>query len=351
MCCLLALPFAARAQELALAQWGTPRAASYGFVSSEFTRPADIVPSLPLLASHQVGLVLDWPSSEVGSLERFAFVRTANAQGVEVHPWLLLPLELGYWPGSTNADAYAGLARALIDGWLAAGLAPSTLVVDMEMPIDRARAFAQVVQGGDATAAANYLRSITNRAQYAAATATYRALVDYAHGRGFKVEVSTWSQVLDDYADGDDGMRQGFNIPIDQIAWDTVSFQAYRTLNTLLNSTLPATTSYFVLDYALRARARFGTRAGVGVGMTDPGDLAPGAPKYTGGSQLREDVDAASWAGIARSKIGVYNLRGIVTRPPLEQWFPAPSLISLPPLPDISTLVTRLNLVQLDANL
>ncbi|HEY6877823.1 MAG TPA: hypothetical protein VI299_07375 [Polyangiales bacterium] len=326
--------------------------AGYGFVASEFGSPSEVASALPLLATYKVGLVLDWPSSEVASMERFDLVRAAHAQGVEVHPWLLLPEQEGYWANATNAEAYDRAARALLDNWRAAGLAPSTLVVDMEMPIDRTRHFLGLLSAGDQDGAIAYLRSKIDRAQYARATALYGALVDHAHGLGFKVEVSMLSQVLDDYADGDDGVRQGFSTPLDAIAWDAVTFQAYRTLNaSALAGSAPATSSYFVFDYARRARAKFGTRAGVMVGFTDPGDLAPEVARYTHGDQLREDIDAASWAGLPRSKIGVYNLNGIVTRPPVQQWFAPRSLLSVPPLPDIATLLTRLQAARLDAAL
>lgn len=329
-----------------------PPPAGYGFVASEFDSPAEVASSLPLLASYKVGLVLGWPSSEVASAERFELVREAHAQGVEVHPWLLLPEEEGYWANATNAEVYDRAARALIDNWLAAGLRPSTLVVDMEMPIDRTRKFLALLTAREQDAAIAYLRGNIDRAQYGRATALYCALVDYAHGRGFTVEVSLLSQVLDDYADGDDGVRQGFSTPLDSIAWDAVTFQVYRTLNaTALAGMAPATTSYFVFDYALQARARFGTRAGVTIGFTQPGDLAPELATYVDGRQLREDIDAASWAGIPRSKIGVYNLNGIVTRSPVAQWFPARSAISVPPLPDIATLLTHLYAARLDAEL
>jgi hypothetical protein len=336
-----------------LASSAHAQSAGYGFVASEFQSLEELSDALPTLASYKVGLVLAWPSSEVGSAERLAFVRTANARGVTVHPWLLLPEEQGYWANATNVESYDAAARALLDAWRDAGLAPTTLVVDMELAIARTRGLAAVITGGgDIEAVADYLRPFIDRVQYAHATTRYRRLVDHAHSRGFLVEVSTWTQVLDDYADGDDGLRQSFGVPLDSIGWDVVSFQAYRTLNTALTATLaPPTTAYYVLDYALRARARFGARAGVGLGVVDPGELAPDAPRYRSGAQLREDVDAASWAGIARSKIGVYGLEGMLARPPVAQWFPRPSLLSLPPLPDLATLISRLNNAQLDAAL
>jgi hypothetical protein len=349
-----ALSAESAAQDLAQAARAgatTTRPAGFGFVSSEFTSLSEVEASLPLLASHGVGFVLDWMSTELANPERLALVRKANAQGIEVRPWLLLPREQGYWPNATNARAYDQSARQLIDTWLAAGLAPTTLVVDMEPSIARAEQLAVLVLAGDPDAVIAFLNAGIDRTQYAAATRIYRDLVGYAHTRGFRVELTTLMQVLDDYLDGDDGLRQALNVPVAGIAWDACSFQLYRTLNPLVLPSVPPASSYFVYDYALLARTLFGSRAGVAVGVTEPGDLAPDAPSYRDPSELRQDVDAASLAGIERRNIGVYNLRGITRRASRDAWFAPRSLIALPPPPDAATLLTRFNTVRIDLSI
>jgi len=326
--------------------------AGFGVIASEFTSPSEIETSLPLLARYGVGFVLDWPSSEIASVERFALVHKANDLGIEVRPWLLLPMDQGYWPNATNARTYDRYARLLIDSWLAQGLSPATLVVDMEMPIDRTRQLAALITAGDAVGAIRFLRAGIDRVQYAEATRVYRELVAYAHARGFRVELSTLMQVLDDYLDGDDGLRQALNIPVAGIAWDVCTFQLYRTFNpALIGTSVPPATSYFVFDYALLARTLFGARAGVAVGVTEPGDLAPDLPSYRSPRELRDDIDAATLAGIARKNIAVYNLRGITRRANSAEWFVPRSLIILPPLPDAATLLTRYGAVTLDLSL
>lgn len=327
--------------------------AGFGYVASELVPLPQLDAALPLLASYKVALVLDWPASELASPARYAFVKKAAQSGVEVRPWLLLSEEQGLWANAVNATQYDLQARRLVEAWLQAGLRPTTFVVDMEMPIDRVRRFAEFVTKGDTDGAIAFLRSNIDRAQYARATAVYRGLVDYLHAKGFKVELSVWSQVLDDYADGDDSLRQAFSVPVDTIAWDTVTIQAYRTLNdTVLNNAYPKTGPAYVFDYARRARAQFGTRGSVIVGMTDAGDLAPDAGIYASSGQVREDVDAATWAGIPRANLGLYNLRGILRRTPSSQWFPAASLIPLPPFPfDLATIAVKLNTANLDLNL
>lgn len=330
---------------------GTSRA-GFGYVAAEFMTDAEIASAFPQLAAQHVGLVLPMASADLPSALHFSLVRQAVSLGIEVRPTLTLSNAEGYWPNSTNATLYDGYARQLVDAWAAAGLKPTTFVIDMEMPIARVQSFSQLARAFDANSLITFLQQGINRNQYAVATRIYRDLVTYLHGKGWHVQLSTLSQMVDDYADGDDGLRQAFNVPLEGIAWDEINVQIYRTLNELVvKSVAGPTTSYYVLDYALRAHLIWGSRAGVSIGCTDPGDLAPDAPSYRDGDQLREDVDAAALAGIPRSQVGLYQLRGIVRRPPVQQWFPARSLIALPPLPDVATTLTHASLSVLDAAL
>jgi hypothetical protein len=329
----------------------TPRAA-YSFVSAEFMPLSEIEAALPLLASRRVSLVLSWPSTELENPQYYEFVRRANALGVEVRPWLLLPPENGYWANSINAAQYDVAARRLLTRWLAAGLRPSTLVVDMEMPLARVAPYAELLRGFSTDAVVRFLREGINRVQYAEGTRIYRALVDFVHSRGFRAELSTISQVVDDYQDGDDGLRQAFNIPVSGIDWDTYGIQVYRTLNEyVIGDIVGPTSAFYVYDYASRARAVFGYRATIGIGMVDAGEVTPDAPVYENGWQMREDLDAARAAGLGRESIGVYSLRGILHRAPSDQWFPQPSLFPLRPRADLATILTRTSTALIDAQL
>ncbi|MDB4975127.1 MAG: hypothetical protein JWN48_3468 [Myxococcaceae bacterium] len=350
--CLSASPYSATGTSSSGRSDSDKNLAGYGYTVAEFMADSEIASALPLLKSRGVGLALPFPSSDLLSPARFAFVKQATALGVEIRPWLLLPDADGYWPNSTNAAQYVRHARQLVDAWLAAGLAPTTFVVDMEMSVQRALRFAELAATLDTQALVRFLELGIDRAEYAAATDIYRSFVQYAHSRGFRVQVTTLAQVIDDYSDGDDGLRQALNIPIDGIPWDEVNIQVYRTLNTLvLEAVAGSTSSGFVYEYAKQTRAVFGERAGVSIGCTDPGDLSPTAPSYKNGKQLREDVDAAASAGIVRSQIVVYGLRGIVRRPPLQQWFLPRSASSFPPFPDLPTFITHASSAVLDAQL
>lgn len=295
-----------------------------GYVPAEFMSVEDVDAALPMLASKHVDLVWAWPAdvSESELMARLSVVRRGEQLGIEVRPWLTLPQSDGYWPGASNAEAFDTAARALLQAWLAAGLKPNMLLVDMEMPLQRALEFVDIESTGDAVAMTEFLARGVDRTQYAAATKIYADLVDHAHELGFKVEISTLSTVLDDMDDGDDGLRQGFGIPFDHIDWDLCTFQIYRTMaGTGTGLTLDAS---YVYDYALRIKLRFGERAGIVVGLVDPGGLGVDAPVYDDPSQAAEDVAAARVAGLSRRAVGLYQLRGIMAQSSPDVWF-APS--------------------------
>src|SRR5688500_5635397 len=72
---------------------------------------AQIEAQLPLLKQYGVSLVLHWPSTKLAANDaRWAFVAKAQAMGVVVKPWLLLPegttAQTGYFASSTNAAEF-----------------------------------------------------------------------------------------------------------------------------------------------------------------------------------------------------------------------------------------------------
>lgn len=297
---------------------------------------AEIEAQLPLLKQYGVSLVLHWPSAKLGVNDpRWAFVAKAQAMGVVVKPWLLLPegttALTGYFPNSTNATEFVARAKQLITTWNAKGLKPATFIVDMELRKDRLDAVLASQRAGTTDQTVALLASYVNRAQFAAAKQTYKGFVDWAHSTSlaihpkgpWKVQVGTLPQLIDDYTigDWDDDLAQAFNSPIEGAAWDNISFMTFRTLfSGIVGKPM---TSYFVYDYARYAKQRYGARAGVVLGVTDVG-VTPGVPVYKNGSELRDDLEAAILAGISPSKIDVYSLKGVVAaaNAPAAQWFP-----------------------------
>lgn len=341
----------------------------YGSVAFEELTPtpaggtiADAISRLSWLQGRGVAVTLHWKAENINDPERWRFVAEAKRLGIRVHPWLTLPegrpededprspnhALTGYFPNATNYAAWIGHAKSLMAEWRRRGYAPTTMVVDLEMRKRDLHRFAELTNAGDMLGVIALLNSNINRTQYAAALKAYKTYVDEAHDLGWTVEASTLLPMLDDYADSDDGLRQAFNIPLDNnpqaasaIKWDTVTFQVMRTL---YQESYPGLTPYFVRYYSGEARMRFGALAGVALGLTHRG-ISPTAPVYATGTDLRLDVEAARQAGIPTSKIGVYSFLGFwqhqPPRPP-EDWMQTPQTRpSWWPLPDTDTWLVQ----------
>lgn len=304
---------------------------------------AELKSNLHHLAGRDIALVLHWKAENIDDPARWEVVHDAVSRGIPVQPWLTLPESLGYFPNATNYSTWITHAQSLMFLWRSRGLPSTSFVVDMEMSKSKLHRFQELTAAGDPFAAARFLNGNINRSQFAAATTAYRGFVDYAHLLGFKVTVTTLLPLLEDYSDGDDFIRQGFNSPIDGIAWDEVSFQVHRTL---YGASYPLT-SYMVYEYGRLARNRFGARAGLGLGLTHPGiDVGNQAIVYSSGNQLRLDAQAAKAAGFSATRVGVYSFLGIYRSNDVGQWFQVPSTSW--PLPDLGTGLLRASIQALD---
>lgn len=326
------------------------RAARFGYVVAEGMDAEDLGALLPLLAKQRVDVVWAWPfeMDQAETQRRFEVVRQSEQLGVWVRPWPLLTEEEGLWPSSENVALFDARMREFLQAWMDADLTPTMFLVDMEMPLSRALQLSDKLAAWDLVGGAEFLRSFIDRQKFAEATLTYAALVDDAHALGWKVELSTLQIVLDDYDDGDDGLKQGLSIPVDGIDWDLVTFQIFRSM-AIDSSNLPLDAS-FTFDYALRSKLRFGERAGVVVGINDPGDVAGDVLTFTDPRETAEDVEAARAAGIAPRDVGLYQLRGIVRSASPEAWF-APSDRRIFSPVDPGTLLVRSANASMDLSL
>jgi hypothetical protein len=284
------------------------------------------------LAAKGVALAVHWPSTKLDPVtgkELIDFVKRAQARNLEVRPWLLLPEgtgpAAGYFASSDNYAAFIAAGNKLINLWAKpeVGLKPTVFGVDMELRRDRLDAVLKLQAAKDDLGSASLLATYVNRAQFTAATAAYKKFVQDAQLRGWKVQVVTLPQLLDDdnAADHDDDLHQAFNCPIKGIPWDSISFMTFRTLFSGISGT--KLTAEFVRSYSDIAYRTYGAKASVTVGVTDPG-VTTGVPTYDSAAEMREDIVAACQSGIVPSKVGLYSLRGVIASSkgiPFESWF------------------------------
>lgn len=328
---------------------GAPPSPGFGAVWAEFLPPSELEATLPLLESRGLAVNVAWTGmpNDPALLD---LTETATSAGVTLRPWLLLPESDGYWPGATNATEFSTKARGLMDAWDARGLAPSALIVDMELRYDLAVQVTEHLakEPPDLAAVIALMQGNIDRDRFTAATTEYAALADEAHDRGWQVHLTTLPTVLDDDADGDDDLRQALGIPVEGIAWDVMTFQAYRTLlgELVAGSGSGPPTAFVVYDYGRDARERYGERAGLDLGLVGAG--VTDSPVYAGPVELREDVEAAHAAGVPAAQINVYNLDGMLDRGPAESWLEAPAKSPAAPAEDPASLDVRESAALLD---
>lgn len=252
----------------------------------------------------------------------------------------------GYFANATNALEFVAKAQALKSRF--EQLFPgkkATLLVDMEIRKELIPLYAQVPATSPAEQLDFFKRygELGRASNYNAALNTYKTFVSNVRNAGWKVDVTTLVQMLDDYADGDGSLRRSYGIVLDDprqanaIQWNRAFFQAYTTF---YGGALPGLTNYFVYDYARLARSIYGAAAGVDVGLTH-GGIDPNAAIYWSPIPLAQDVSAALAAGIPRASIEVYSFLGMFGSPAsdanIESWlFPVPP-INLAPPPDLAT--------------
>jgi len=351
--------------------------AGFGAVSWEFIADPDythLANHLAPIAGHGITVTINVPTSQFDVMpprtdSPWVAIDAAMAMNIPVTLWVTLPpfptdmnnytkaldptgnkyhadpkyKTTGYFANASNADEFVAKATALktaFEGRYAGKKAG--LLVDMEIRKELMKLYDATDTPAHQVDFFQRYGSLGRAAEYDAALITYKNFVANMRDAGWRVDVSTFVQMLDDYADGDASLRRAYGVVLDDpripgaTKWSHYYVQAYTTL---YGAKLPIT-NYFVYDYARLAKQIFGAAASVDVGLTH-GGIEPDAPVYWSPIPLAQDTSAALAAGIPRSQIEVYSYLGMFGSPArdsnIESWlFPVPAL-NLPPLPDVGT--------------
>ncbi len=298
----------------------------FGATWSEFASPERLRASLPMLADHQIALHLAWPVDDPARPRRLELAAEAEALGVVLRPWLLLPRDQGYWAGVANAASFAAAARGLMRDWQAAGLTPTGFIVDMEPPYHTLLALERALRQRRWRAMLSWLGPGFDGRAHSLATHLYQDLVTDAHACGWRVLMTTLPFVVDD-----PGAERLLGLVVDGVDWDRVSLQVYRTMFVDYAQATVGRGLFgpgLVRSYALAAIQRFGGRAAMDLGLVAEG-VYP-ALAYERPEQLHQDVAAALSSGITPEHVHVYSLDGMLDRSPGEAWLRAAGSGSVP---------------------
>lgn len=248
-------------------------------------------------------------------------VHACRDAGAGVGLWPMLDDAHGRWASAANAGRFCDFARALLGALDAAGARPDCIAIDLEPPIDRLRG---LVRGR--------LRPPPDRGRDAAAH--YRDLVDDIERRGVAVVAAVMPTAILSRRAERRGWQHFFETPVDEIPFGRVSAMVYTSLLEGYSRGLVGRRDARVMlaRLAAEARAHLGGRASISLGCVGTGALGDERTFRTV-DELGDDVALARAAGV--DHIALYNLEGVLARPPAERWLDAlvhtPAATHLPP--------------------
>ncbi len=265
---------------------------------------------LPALSERRLMINLGLTVGEVDWDDLARFVREADQAGVKVAFWPELKAEDGRWPNARNLSKFRPFWGELVGFIERESLPVDTLVVDLELGLQVQLELQRRTAQGETFGAIAYLLDRINPALYRSAKVQFQGMVLDAHLRGLHVNLTSLPMVLDDFSDGDETLQMALDCPVQDVDWDEVSFQVYRTVYNESGAGLvgDASTSFgarVVYDYGVAAREKFGDRAALDLGVV-------GITGYLDPKMLSEDVAAAKAAGITDEHLAVYALDTIV---------------------------------------
>ena len=283
-------------------------------VWSEFLTPSELrEPALgKLLARFGCGVLVQTRRERLDGQLAGGLQALAEAGVRDVGLWLLLDEAAGYWPSERNAAAVLELTRDVVARRLAVGW----LAIDLEPPLQQAR------QASWRTALANL-----NRRRFAAASATFRQVIDTAHAGGLRVLCAAHDYLAEDLWLGPPVLQDRHEAPVLGLPWDAISVMLYGSL-------LPGNARAWMFDTARRLAL---LNVGASIGLTAAGILGD-EPHYESPAELAADAAVLKAAGVR--DFAVYSLEGILATPSPEAWFEA-VLAAQPQAPPRSGWVVR----------
>lgn len=239
--------------------------------------------------------------------------------GVAVAVWPMIADEDGRWASACNAAAFGAFVARLLDALDARRLAAAEIVFDLEPPIDAVR---RALAGG--RGALDLLgggpRGARGSPRWIEAQRAYVELAGAVHARGVATSAAIVPLVMTDGPAR--GWERLLGTPVSAPPWGRVGAMLYTSLfEGYSRGALGREDAVALLAWGCRAAARrFGPRAGASLGAVGQGALGD-EPVYRSVAELREDVAAAEAAGV--SDLSLFDLGGVLARPPAEAWLEA----------------------------
>jgi hypothetical protein len=279
---------------------------------SEWTSYNDLSKKISILKASNTRLHLAIKKDELHE-ENFqkliVLLKKAESEGVNYWLWPLLSKEEGYWPNQWNIKTYSNYVLDLLNKLKKHKLKPSGISIDLEPPPEKLEKYLLLIQKFKLFELHSFANSSINESLFEKAKKELRILHLKLKQQKITTHIVTTPFLLDEK--NSIRLQKVFGIPLDNLAFDYISFMAYRSEFERLVGEM---NSRLVYDYSLQARKVYGNRAGIDLGVVGNIEFPHKLEGYSDPNRLWEDISAAKAAGI--SSIQVYCLDGIQT----EDW-------------------------------
>ncbi len=258
-----------------------------------------------------------------------AVVGACRDAGVSVGAWPMLDRPAGRWPSAMNVDRYRDFVGSLFASLERDRVGVDVLAVDLEPPLEEL----DRVLHGDVRQAARWAQ----RGGLRRAAQAFESLVSEVHARGAETLAAVVPAVLGDRRGGRVWQR-ALGTPVDDVPFSRVSPMLYTSLvEGYTRGLVRRRDALSLLALSGRAaRRRWGARAGLSLGAVGPGVVGD-EPTFRSPRELAEDAAEARAAGV--DDLALFDLTGVLARPPAEAWLDA--LVHTPPAPRSRPLTAR----------
>ncbi len=279
---------------------------------SEWTSYNDLSKKIEILKATNTRLHLAIKKDELNE-ENFqkliVFLKKAELEGVNYWLWPLLSKEEGYWPNQWNIKTYSNYVLDLLNKLKKHKLKPSGISIDLEPPPEKLEKYLTLIQKFKLVELHRFASSSIDESLFIEAKKELVTLHSKLKEQNITTHIVTTPFLLDEK--NSLRLQKVFGIPLDNFAFDYISFMAYRSEFERLVGKM---NSRLVYEYSLQARKVYGKRAGIDLGVVGNIEFPHKLEGYSHPSRLWEDISAAKAAGI--SSIQIYCLDGI----PSEDW-------------------------------
>jgi len=266
------------------------------------TLPFERLPAaLPLLGRYRIDLLLavrPWQLPEIAEV-----VRRARGEGLFVAVWPMLADEDGRWANAHSCDKFI----AFVDAVMIEAPFADELVIDAEPPYFQLEKW---IRGRPARMSARDYG--VARDEYAAATRRWHA----------SRRITTAVMPMLAFEVGGGWMQRLLGTPVTALDVDRHSVMAYTSLfEGWSRGVIDRRRAERLFSWcASSSKKRFGERTALSLGCVGSGAFG-NEPAYRDHRELARDVAIARAAGI--DELALFDLGGVMRRPPPEAWFDA----------------------------